>query len=440
MVKKGLFLIGCLLIAFIASLLPAHALDKSKETVVIIPIEEEVEKGLFAFLTRAIQSAEEKHADAIIFDINTFGGAVDAASEIGKLINSVDIKKIAFINNKAISAGAYISLFADEIYMVPDGTMGAAAVIDQSGNTAGKKAESYWSSAMKGAAKQKDRDPIYAEAMVVKGIDLPKLKAKKSDLLTLTANQAVEVGYSEGTVKNFNELLSKLGYDDASVEHVDVSFAEKVARFLTNPIVVPILLSIASLGLVVELYSPGFGIPGTMGITALLLFFYGHLVAGLAGYESLILFIIGIILIIAEFFLPGAIAGILGVAAIIGSLLMAGGNIMYMGISILIAMLVAIIGMILMVKVFGKRMKIFKKMILSDSTSTESGYVSNVNRLELVGQIGVTITPLRPAGSITINDERLDVVTEGSYIENGQKVKVIKVEGSRIVVRLENHT
>ena len=108
-----------------------------------------------------------------------------------------------------------------------------------------------------------------------------------------------------------------------------------------------------------------------MGLTALLLFFYGHLVAGLAGYESLILFIIGIVLIIAEFFLPGAIAGILGAAAIIGSLLIAGGNIFYMGISIIIAVLVAIIGMIIMVKVLGKRMKIFKKIVLSDSTSTE---------------------------------------------------------------------
>lgn len=226
----------------------------------------------------------------------------------------------------------------------------------------------------------------------------------------------------------------------ASVDSIDLSFPEKVAVFLTDPLVVTILLSIASLGLVLELFSPGFGFPGIMGITSLILFFYGHLVVGLAGYESLILFAIGILLIIAEFFLPGAIAGILGVITIIGSLLMAGGNIMYMGISILIALLVGIIGMIIMVKVLGKRMKIFKKMVLSDSTNTESGYVSNVNRLDLIGKTGVTMTPLRPAGTISINDERLDVVTEGGYVENGQKVKVIKVEGSRIVVRLDNQS
>ncbi|WP_236016901.1 NfeD family protein [Heyndrickxia sporothermodurans] len=435
--KKGLFFIGCFILVVFFSILPVTA-SNNENTVIIIPIEEDVEKGLHAFLKRAVNTAEEKHADVIIFDINTPGGAVDAASEIGKLLNSTKIKKIAFVNNKALSAGAYISLFADEIYMVPDGTMGAAAIIDQKGNTAGKKAESYWRSAMNAAASQHGRNPIYAEAMAVENINLPDLEVKKGGLLTLTAEQAVKVGYSEGTVKNMDELLAKLGYEHANIEHINSSFAEKVARFLTNPIVVPILLSIASLGLVIELYSLGFGIPGTMGITALLLFFYGHLVAGLAGYESLILFIIGIVLIIAEFFLPGAIAGILGTAAIVGSLLIAGGNIFYMGISIIIAILVAIIGMIIMVKVLGKRMKLFKKIILSDSTSTDKGYVSNVNRLELVGKTGITMTPLRPAGTMTINDERLDVVSEGGYIDKGIKVKIIKVEGSRIVVRVDN--
>lgn len=435
--KKALFILGSLLIIAGSLFFSASAESQSKKTVVVIPIEEEIEKGLQAFLKRAIDTAEDNYADLIVFDINTPGGAVNAASDIGKLLNSTDIKKIAFVNNKALSAGAYISLFADEIYMVPDATMGAAAVINQQGNTAGEKAESAWKAAMNAAAKQHGRDPIYAEAMADKDIDLPKLDAGKGKLLTLTSEQAVEVGYSEGTVKNLTELLNHIGYDNALIEHVDLSFAEKIARFLTNPIVVPILLSIASLGLVVELYSPGFGIPGTMGLTALLLFFYGHLVAGLAGYESLILFIIGIALIIAEFFLPGAIAGILGAAAIIGSLLIAGGNIFYMGISIIIAVLVAIIGMIIMVKVLGKRMKIFKKIVLSDSTSTEKGYVSNENRVELIGRTGLTITPLRPAGTITIDDERIDVVSEGGYIDNGQSVKVIKVEGSRIVVRLD---
>ncbi|RLQ98177.1 NfeD family protein [Falsibacillus albus] len=421
----------------LAGVLPQHGLSKTdNKGVYVIPIEGEIEKGLTSFLTRAIHEAETNHADLIIFDIDTPGGSVESASEIGKLIKGTAVKKtIAFVDSRALSAGSYISLNANEIYMVPNATMGASAIIDQKGNAAGKKAESYWRAAMKSAAEQNGRNPLYAVAMADESVDLPKYDAGKGELLTLTAQQAEEVKYSEGTVKNLDGLLKEVGFANAKVHHVDVSFAEKFARFLTNPIVVPILLTVASLGLVIELYSPGFGIPGTMGIVSLVLFFYGHLVAGLAGYESIVLFIIGIVLIVLEFFLPGAVAGILGIAAVLGSLFLASGNVKYMGISILIAITITIIGMVVMVKVFGKKMKLFKKIILSDSTNTESGYVSNVNRLELIGRIGLTKTPLRPSGTIMIDDERIDAVSEGGYIGKDVSVIVMKVEGSRIIVR-----
>lgn len=211
---------------------------------------------------------------------------------------------------------------------------------------------------------------------------------------------------------------------------------ENLAIFLTNPIVVTILLCLASLGFVLELYTPKFGLYGIVGIVALVLFYFSHIVTGDASFNSLILFVLGVVLIIAELFLPGAIAGFLGVLAIIGSLLMAGGNLLYTGISIMIALLITIIAMIIMIKVFGRRMKLFKKIVLSDSVSTEKGYVSNINRTDLLGKIGKTMTPLRPAGTIDINGERLDVVTEGGFIAVGVDVKVIKVEGVRIIVRL----
>ncbi|GLI86332.1 hypothetical protein ANABIO32_41260 [Rossellomorea marisflavi] len=253
--------------------------------------------------------------------------------------------------------------------------------------------------------------------------------------MTLGSSDAEKVGYSDGTVNNMDELLQKIGAEEDSVVKVEETFAEKLARFLTNPVVVPILLSLASLGLIVELYSPGFGVAGTVGISSLLLFFYGHMVAGLAGYETLFLFIIGIALLIAEFFLPGGIAGTLGAAAVIGSIFMAGGDFVQMGYSILIAIAVAIAAIILYVKVFGKKMRLFNKMILRDSTSTESGYVSNANRLELIGREGITKTPLRPSGTILVDDERIDAVTEGSFIKANERIKIVKVEGSRIVVR-----
>lgn len=405
------------------------------EKILIVPIEETVEKGLYAFLNRAVQTAEEENASAIIFEINTPGGAVDAAGQIGRLLTSTNIKTISFVNKQALSAGAYIALNTDEIYMVPGSTMGSAAIIDQQGNTAGKKAESYWFAAMQSAAAQTDRDPVYALAMADESVDLPDLGAPKGKLLTLTAEQAKEVGYSEGTVDSRAELLKVLGFEEADIQTIDESFAEKVARFITHPVVIPILLSIGSLGLVLELYSPGFGIPGLMGLSALLLFFYGHMVAGLAGYETLILFVIGIGLIIAEFFLPGGIAGIAGIAAVLGSLFLAADNAAYMGMSILIAMGVSILASILMIKVFGKKMKFFKKIILTDSTNTEKGYISNKSRLELLGLEGYALTALRPSGTVVIGDERIDVVSEGGFILKGAKIKVVKAEGSRIVVR-----
>lgn len=430
--RKALIIL-CFLAAGIISILPVQAGGKGAD-VYIIPVHKEVERGLSAYLERAIKSAEEHHAEAVIFDINTNGGLVDAASEIGELIANADLKTISYINPKALSAGAFIALHTDDIYMNPRATMGSAAIIDQSGNTAGEKAESMWLAAMSAAAKDKGRDPQVAQAMVSKKVDLPELK-QNGKLLTLTPDQALKVGYSKGTIKNMDDLLAELGYDQARVHNVEPTLAEKIARFVTNPVIVPILLTIGSLGLVVELYSPGFGLPGTMGIAALLLFFYGHYIAGFAEYESLVLFILGVLLIAAEFFLPGGIAGILGGVSLIGSILMAGENATYMAASIIVALFAAVVVMIIMVKVFGRRMNIFKKLILTDSTNTESGYVSNVNRLELLGREGITVTPLRPAGAVQVEEERLDVVAEGSYIAKGITVKIVKVEGSRIVVR-----
>lgn len=415
--------------------MPIKSSSAADQVVYIIPLEETVEKGLSAFIDRSITDAENKGADVIIFEINTPGGAVDAATKIGKRIQESTIPTVAYVNNDAISAGAFIALNADKIYMSDNGRMGAAGIIDQAGNTADEKAVSYWLSAMKGAAENNGRDPIYALAMADKEIDLPELGAEKGKFLTLTAKQALQVGYAEGVVKDRADLLKTLGFEKAAVEQAELSLAEKIARFITNPIVVSILLTIGSLGLVVELYSPGFGIPGIMGISALLLFFYGHLVAGLAGLESIILFVVGIVLILLEFVLPGGIIGLIGLGAILTSFFLAGSSMMVISISLLVALVATIVVSIILVKIFGKKLHVFKKIILFDSTNSESGYVSNKNRDDLIGKQGIALTTLRPSGTAIINDERLDVVTQGNYIERNTRVEVIKTEGSRIVVR-----
>lgn len=206
-------------------------------------------------------------------------------------------------------------------------------------------------------------------------------------------------------------------------------------EFLTDPIVVTVLLTIAGVGIVVELFSAKFGVAGFIGVLALLIFFYAHFQAGLAGFGTLALFVAGILLIFLEFFLPGAISGTLGVAALILSLFLAGEDAMQMGVSILIAIFISIVIFFLMIKVFGKKLILFSKMVLTESARKEDGYVSNINRTDLLGMEGIALTTLRPAGTAIIKNERIDVVSEGGYIEQNASIKVIKVEGARIVVR-----
>src|SRR5699024_5019860 len=216
---------------------------------------------------------------------------------------------------------------------------------------------------------------------------------------------------------------------------METSIAEEIARFVTSPVVIPILLSVASLGLIVELYTPGFGIAGTMGLLSLVLFFYGHIIAGLAGMETIVLLISGIILIILEFFVPGGILGIIGICAVVVSLFLSGYDLSHMGISILIAMIVAIAAFIILYRRADAEKGIFQKIILRDRTMSDEGYISTTERNDLIGQEGVALTTLRPAGTALFGEERLDVVSEGTYIESNKAVRVVKVEGMRIVVR-----
>ncbi|RHW38579.1 nodulation protein NfeD [Lysinibacillus yapensis] len=434
MKKIRLFSWMLLCLISISLLLPILSVQASGK-VYHVPLENEVEDGLKAFLERAFNEAKEQGAEKIILEIHTPGGYVTSADEIGKLIDKQPIDVIAFINSKALSAGAYIALHAKEIYMVPNATIGAAAIIDGAGNAAGEKANSAWIGAMEAAAEAKDRNPIFAQAMADSSVNLPKYRAPEGKLLTLSAEEALEVGYSEGTVSNLDELLNKLNLSDSEVVSVEPTFAEKLARFITNPLVVTLLLTIGCFGLVMELFSPGFGFPGIIGLASFALFFFGHTIAGFAGYESVVVFIIGFALILAELFIPGGIVGIIGGGLMLISLLFAGESVVHMAYSILIAVFIATIGMVIIMKFFGKNLYLFNKLILRDATTTEEGYVSNINRIDLLGKVGDSVTPLRPAGAVIIGNERIDAVSEGIYIENNKKVEVVQVEGSRIVVR-----
>ncbi|OLN23531.1 nodulation efficiency protein NfeD [Domibacillus antri] len=206
-------------------------------------------------------------------------------------------------------------------------------------------------------------------------------------------------------------------------------------QFATNPVVVLILLSIMLTGFILELFTPGFGIPGAAGTLSLLIFTAGHVMSGDAGILTVLLIVLGVLFILAEVILPGGIVGFIGFILFSAGVLFAGASLMWMAVSLLIAFSIATAALILMVKVLGKEMKLFKKFILSDSTDTANGYVSNETRTDLIGKIGKTKTALRPSGTVVIDGERIDAVTEGGFIAAEKDVAVVKTEGVRIVVR-----
>lgn len=423
------------LLAIFFFILSVGMADANSETVYIIPVENEVERGLEAFIKRSIREAEKQKAERIILEIHTPGGFVHAAGNIAQLLRETNIKTTAFIKKDALSAGAYIALNADEIVMTPGSRIGAAAIIDQEGNMADEKMHSAWLADMKASAELNGRDPIFALAMADPEIDLPEYDAEKGKLLTLTASQALAVGYAEALVEDRNELLAYLNMENAKIVESELTVSERIARFVTHPVIVPILLTLASLGLVLELYSPGFGIPGFIGLASLFLYFFGHMLAGFAGWEALILLLAGLILLFIEIFTPGfGIFGISGIVSIFISIFLTSSatfvdTLLY----VMIAMMTTIAASALYIRFFGYK-GFLKRLVLADNLSTDLGYVANETNQDIVGQIGMAATPLRPSGRMELNGKFFDVVSEAGFVEQGKPVVVIESKGSRIVV------
>ncbi|VEI07733.1 NfeD family protein [Kurthia zopfii] len=210
---------------------------------------------------------------------------------------------------------------------------------------------------------------------------------------------------------------------------------DNVVDFVTNPIVVLVLLPIISLLFITSLFTKGLGIGGILGSILLVLFFAAHSIEGYSSPGLIFLFLIGVLFIFLELIIPGLIIGTIGFASISASILYTGADFMLTAYALAIALVVAILGMVILMKLFGKKMSVFNQMVLTDSTDTEKGYVSNVNRTELLQREAKTVTPLRPSGVVMLDGERLDVVSEGSFIDVDCLVVIIKVEGSRVVVR-----
>ena len=407
-------------------------------------IEQEIDLGLAPYIRRVISEAERNDADAIIFKINTFGGRVDAATQIKDAIISTDILTIAFINNRAISAGSLIALSCRKIVMVPGSSIGATTVVDQSGHKQSEKYQSYMRSEMRATAERNGRRTDIAEGMVDERVVIKGL-VDSTRLVTLTSEEAYKYGIADTLLYNVNEVLSAFNLKGARVEIIRQNWAEDVVRFLNNAVVSSILIMIGFFGLLAEIKSPGWGIPGTVGLIALALFFGSSYILQLASVIEILMFIVGIGLILLEIFvIPGfGIAGISGIILVIVSLFLSlvGSHpfidfeIVSRAIIQLAASLFTAFVLIFILAKFLPKTSAFQRFVLADAEKTDIGFSSHIHNKDLIGEEGIALTTLRPSGTAEINGKRVDVVTESSYVEKGKKIKVIAAEGMRIVVK-----
>lgn len=406
-------------------------------------IDSEIDLGLAPYISRVITEAENANANAVIFKINTFGGRVDAATQIKDAILNSKIKTVAFINNRAISAGALIALSCNKIIMVPGSLIGAATVVDQAGQKVGEKYQSYMRSEMRSTAEKNGRPTNIAEGMVDERVVIPGL-VDSTQLVTLTSKEALKYKIADTVLTDFDEALAYLDLKNAKITEISPNWAEDVVKFLNNPIVASILIMIGFFGLMAEIKTPGWGVAGTTGLIALTLFFGSSYILQLASALEIIMFVIGLGLLLAEIFvIPGfGVAGISGIIliflSIFLSLLGSKPFIDMERVSIAIiqisgAILAALIGIFLLAKYLPKS-TLFNKLVLGHSEKAGEGFVSFPTISELIGKEGIAFTTLRPGGTAEIDGKRVDVVADSEYIDQGTKIRVLRVEGIKVVV------
>src|SRR5687767_2616185 len=418
--------------------------------VYVAPIEGIIDLGLAPFVQRVLDEAAAAGAAAVVLDINTFGGRVDAAVQIRDALLGAKVPTVAYVNRRAISAGALISLASEHLVMAPGGTIGAAAPVmaGQPGGGAApavsKRTVSYARKEFRSTAESRKRPALIAEAMVDADVAIRGV-IEKGKLLTLTTEEALKHKVAEFRADSVEAALEHLGIKGAELRRAAPNWAENVVRFLTHPLLSSLLVTIGMLGIIIELRTPGLGLAGAIGVGSLAAFFWGHWLVQLAGWGELLLALGGVALLALEFFvIPGfGFAGILGILALLAALVMSvvgsGATPEFLMLAagrIVLALLAALAASFLLLR-FMPRTPFGRRLILQDDLGTGHEFGSAPESdLRWRGKRGRTTSPLRPAGFADIEGARVDVVSEGELIEPGTPVEVVRVDGNRIVVRL----
>jgi len=436
-IKKALALafIICLTFAFINESL-AKTEKSSADYIYVIPVKGVIDRGLAAFVTRAIREAERSHAKALIIEIDTPGGEVGSALQISSAILDTSIPTVSFINDEAISAGVVIAISSKNLVAVSGATIGAAETRPKE-----EKYISYWSSALRGVAEKTGRNPELVAAMADADVVIEGVK-ERGKILSLTTGEGIKLGLIDEQINSLEELINKIitreNINDVEIITAEMTLSERIAHMVTNPYVASVLLTLGIVGTITEVLTPGFGIPGLIGFISFALFFGGNYLAGAAQSWVIGLFILGLLLLIIEMFVPGfGVFGVMGILSIIASVIIAFPRPEQAIISILIALVSSIVIIYVFIKFFGKNL-IFDRIILGTKQAKSEGYVATIkDENNLVGTEGKAITPLRPAGVALIGEKRLDVLADGEFIPSNSDIVVARVEGNKIIVKLK---
>ncbi len=444
--------LALLAFALLAAVAPVPAQEK-RPVVYVAPIEGIIDLGLAPFVQRVLDQAAESGAAAVVLEINTFGGRVDAAVQIRDALLNARVRTVAFVNKRAISAGALIGLAAENLVMAGGGTIGAATPVQmgQSGTQAqpvSEKTVSYVRKEFRATAESRKRPPLIAEAMVDADVAIRGV-VEKGKLLTFTTEEALKHKLIDFRADTLESVLQQLKLEGAEIRRASPNWAENLVRWLTHPVVSSLLITLGMLGIIVELRTPGFGVAGGLGIASLSLFFWGHWLVQLVGWEELLLALGGVVLLVLEIVvIPGfGIAGVLGIAAILAGLILslvgAGDTsdvVLEAAGRVVFSLLVALIASLVILR-FLPRLPFGRRLVLETGLGTghEHGSAPDSDERWMAKQ-GRASSPLRPAGIAEIEGKRVDVVSDGEMIDAGEIIEVTRVDGNRIVVRRVPHT
>jgi len=459
------------LLIIVAIVLPAKTQDKDTTVILKFDMKEEVAPALWRKTEKAFEMAKDIKADVIIIHMNTYGGMVVSADSIRTKILNSEIPVYVFVDNNAASAGALISVACDRIYMRPGANIGAATVVNQTGEQMPDKYQSYMRSTMRATAEAHGqdtlingsdttykwkRDPKIAEAMVdadiyVKGV------SDSGKVVTFTANEAVKFGFCDGIVESVQDLIADADLKPATIQEYKPTTLEKIMGLLVNPIFHSMLIMVIFGGIYFELQTPGIGFPLGAAVLAAILYFAPLYLEGIAANWEIALFIVGLILIGVEIFaIPGfGVAGISGIVLTIVGLSLAmvdtfnfemEGTGMFAQMlfrSLLIVMGSLLLSLILSI-IASQRMFassfLGNKLTLNANQPSNEGYSSaDLKTKTVVGKQGYAETVLHPSGTVVVEGEPYDAKAQFGYIEKGAKVKVVKYETSQIyVIKLDS--